>query len=119
MLLALSTSSSHSSMSDSIYTGTVYLDLLQDEDYYRLGVCHWAMVGTTMEIKTNEMMFNPHISSDKIAAQQSQTTYFAKADYENSARGGIATGSPNRGLFKPDSRADIFSMGLSAKESFR
>jgi hypothetical protein len=27
------------------YKGTVYLDLVQDGDYYGLGVCRWKMVG--------------------------------------------------------------------------
>lgn len=68
-----------------VYKGTVYLDLLQDADYYGLGVCHWKMMGFTAMLKAGEVTFNPFISGDQITAQQSKTEYFPKSYFSDPA----------------------------------
>ena len=64
------------------YKGTVYLDRVQDSDYYGLGVCRWKMVGFSAVIKAGEVTFNPFISGEQIAKLQSKTEYFAKKIYK-------------------------------------
>src|ERR1700744_1671442 len=46
---------------DGVYIGTIYTDLMQDEDYYGLGVCHWKVVAASALLKNNAGEFSPAI----------------------------------------------------------
>jgi len=101
-----------------IYKGTVYLDLVQDSDYYGLGVCRWKMVGFSAVMKAGEVTFNPYISVEQIAKMQSKTEFFAKKAYgDRSIPNQHIGGSP-----KDDAvnryRGEFFSTILAAKEDF-
>jgi hypothetical protein len=115
-----------SHVSDNVYKGTLYVDLLQDEDYYGLGVCHWAIVAASADLKIKNAALTPAIFHDDIVAQKSVATYFVNGDYlaapKNTGDEQVITGSPNRALYGSDgsgSRADLFSVTLSAKEDFQ
>lgn len=101
------------------YIGAVHLDQLQDEDYFGLGMCHWGLnsAGATLRIKAKEFVLG--LSLEEILSRKSIPTYFVKADYESASGGGFAVSSTSRESFKPDSRTDIFSMSLRAKEDFQ
>jgi hypothetical protein len=112
-----------SRVSDSVYKGTLYVDLLQDEDYYGLGVCHWSIVAASADLKIRDAALTPAIFHDDIVAQKSVATYFVNDDYLDSsnANGGerVVSGNPNRAFYLPESRTDLFSVALAAKEDFQ
>lgn len=104
---------------DNVYTGTIYADLMQDEDYYGLGVCHWQVVATSAVLKNKAVEFSPAIFHNDIAAQHSVSTYFVKGDYADAHTPHSAFGTTNRSLFQPESRTDLFTVTLAAREDFQ
>ncbi|RDD82803.1 hypothetical protein DVJ77_04605 [Dyella tabacisoli] len=106
-------------VSDNVYKGTIYADLLQDEDYYGLGVCHWAVNTMWATLKVKGVDFSPAMDLKEIVSQKPTPTYFVKADYFNTDKERSAFGTTNRSLFQTESSTDIFSMTLSAKEDFQ
>lgn len=103
-------------VSDHVYKATLYADLLQDEDYYGMGVCHWAVNTAWATLKINKVDFSPAMDAKELLAQKPVPTYFVRGDYFNSGGERSAFGTPNRGLFLPESRTDIFSVTLTARE---
>jgi len=73
-------------ISDQEYVGTVYLDLLQDEDYYGMGVCHWTMTLAGVSLRTQYTSFDTSISLENIVARKPEAAYLRKQPY-------FATGS--------------------------
>ena len=110
-------------VSDNLYKGTLYADLLLDEDYYGRGICHWAIVGATAVFKVKTTDFSPAVFHDDIVAQKPVTTYFTNGGYleatKNSGTERVVAGSPNRALYGAESRTDLFSITLVAKEDFQ
>ncbi|MES2312334.1 MAG: hypothetical protein V4566_08575 [Pseudomonadota bacterium] len=110
-------------VSGNLYKGTVYADLLQDEDYFGRGTCHWTVVGATAVLKVKTTDFSPAVFHDDIVAQKPVATYFANGDYlaatKNSGDERVIAGSPNRALYGSESRTDLFSITLTAKEDFQ
>jgi hypothetical protein len=109
-------------VSDNLYKGVIYADLMQDEDYYGLGVCHWSVVAASADLKIKNTALSPAIFHDDILAQKSAATYFVNADYLDSSTKGeerVVAGNPNRAFYLPESRTDLFSITLAAKEDFQ
>jgi hypothetical protein len=104
---------------DNTYTGTVYLDLLRDEDYYGLGVCRWKMVAAIVAMTEQDVTFSPDIPLDKIATQQSKTLYFPKKAYRNASLKGSGDGGMPMSEIVAQYRNDFFSATLTAKENFQ
>ena len=104
---------------DNVYTGTIYADLMQDEDYYGLGVCRWQVVATSAVLKNGVVEFSPAIFHNDITAQHAVPTYFIRGDYADHARPHSAFGTTNRSLFQPESRTDLFTVTLAAREDFQ
>jgi len=63
---------------DGTYTGTVYLDLLQDEDYYGMGTCRWKLPLAGMTLKIGDATFSTSIQLKNILAQESMMEYLLK-----------------------------------------
>ena len=110
-------------MSDTVYKGVIYADLMKDEDYYGLGICHWAVVAASADLKIKGTSLSPAIFHDDIVAQKSVATYFVNSDYldSNGANGQerVVSGNTNRAFYQPASRTDLFSIALAAKEDFQ
>lgn len=102
------------------YKGTVYLDLVQDSDYYSLGVCRWKMVGFSAVMKAGEVTFNPYISGEQVAKMQPKTEFFAKSYFsdptviKNTHTGGVPMSE-----FVTRNPGNFFSTTLTAKEDFQ
>lgn len=114
-----------SRVSDNVYKGTLYVDLLQDEDYYGLGVCHWAVVAVTASLKVKKVDFSPDLLADSILKQTPETRYFSKRQFAAVGRGELAPPVVSGVLpaeyknFKPEWQQDMFPVTLSAKEDFQ
>jgi hypothetical protein len=114
------------------YKGTVYLDLVQDDDYYGLGMCHWKMVGFSAVMKAGEVTFNPYISGEQIAKMQPKTEFFAKKIYGKKIQApqlpvpdglrmapGLHVGGVAHSEWIAQQPEKFFSATLSAKEDFQ
>jgi len=110
-------------VSDHVYTGTIYADLMQDENYYGMGVCHWTAVAAAVAFKIHNVSFSPAISLDEIVAQKSVTRFFSNRSYLAAGKGEadmgpVDTGEPRAAAYKPELQAQLFSITLSAREAF-
>ncbi|WP_161962819.1 hypothetical protein [Xanthomonas campestris] len=108
-------------VSDTEYRGTVYLDLMQDEDYYGRGVCHWEFSGAGVMLKATgaeeETRFLSFIEANTVTAQQTQTKYYWSKGYPRSESNGFPdTGELSPEKFKADIRNELFTITLAAKE---
>lgn len=108
-------------VSDTEYRGTVYLDLMQDEDYYGRGVCHWEFSGASVMLKATgtdeETRFLSFIDAKAVTAQQALTKYYWNKGYPRSeAKGFPDTGEPSPEQFKPEIRDELFTITLASKE---
>lgn len=105
-------------VSDKEYKGTIFLDLLQDEDYYGKGVCHWSMPFILANLKVGEVTFAPDMSQSQIIQQQSIPQYFPKKGYgDNSIKDMSFSGSTMSDTIA-HYRDEFFSITLSARERF-
>lgn len=103
---------------DNEYKGQLYLDFFLDEDYYKLGVCHWSLVAAVARLKFQEASFGPDLLQEQIISQKSVTLYFPKSGYgDNSIKDMNYVGSTMSDAVAQH-RADFFSITLSAKERF-
>ncbi|MCC4621016.1 hypothetical protein LL965_13290 [Xanthomonas cassavae CFBP 4642] len=108
-------------VSDTEYRGTVYLDLMQDEDYYGRGVCHWEFSGASVMLKATgaeeETRFLSFIEAKTMTAQQPQTKYYWVKGYPRSESKSFPdTGELSPEQFKPDIRDELFTITLAAKD---
>ncbi|MQQ99821.1 hypothetical protein [Glaciimonas soli] len=101
------------------YSGTIYLDLLQDEDYYGLGVCHWSMTAAIAQLKIGEVTFSPGLLQEQIVKQEAITQYFSKKDYgDNSIPHRSVLGMSSLSEVAPRYHDEFFTLTLSSKEHF-
>jgi hypothetical protein len=69
------------------YRGSFFADLLQDEDYYGMGICHWEFIATSAALKVNSTTFRPTLFMGPTDPDKSSATYFAKVEYEDTTPG--------------------------------
>ena len=105
--------------SENVYKGIVYLDLLQDENYYDLGVCHWRMTAAVVILKRkgSGIDFSPDASFDDVVAQKPITRYFAKKLFFDTDPHEIGVGGVPLSDTVAKYRSDYFSITLAAKEN--
>lgn len=106
-------------VNDNEYKGTVYSDLLQDEDYYGLGVCRWSMVAVVTELKKDAVTFSPDLSSSELAEREPKSTYFWKGDYLNAETERSEIGNRQRAYFKQAIQGELFTVTLTSEEAFQ
>lgn len=109
-------------VSDTEYTGLVYIDGMVDEDYFGRGVCRWKFMQARAALKATgekgETRFVPNIYQEKLEAQQAETTYLLKqfyprdADIENYAEYGQTDRSKMAATLKDD---ELFTITLTPK----
>lgn len=66
---------------DHTWRGYFFKDLLQDEDYFGLGICHWDVMSVGPDFHIHDMSFNPGLSLWNEPAQDHETRYFKKRTY--------------------------------------
>jgi len=112
-----------SRVSDKVYKGEVYVDLLQDEDYFGLGLCRWSMPFANFSLRIGGLVFGHSIALDDILAKKSATRYFSTLSYRESTplkdgeRPWVNSGNAQQSDFKEPK--STFSMTLTAKEKFQ
>jgi len=61
------------------WRGYFYRDVLQDEDYFGLGVCHWDAINVGVVFEMHKVTFG---ASAILGNEGMQTDYFRKSPYE-------------------------------------
>ena len=108
-------------VSDAEYTGTVYTDLLLDEDYHGRGVCHWKFQNIGIKLKatgaTGETKFLAGLSVEDLLAGKPVTIYFWKERFPRSETDNYPDFGRNYpSKFKPEIQKNLFSITLTPKE---
>lgn len=104
-------------VSENVYIGAIYLDLLQEGNYYSLGPCRWSATAANMLLKVHNVSFSPGIVARDIVAQKPSMEYFSKATYFDTKskdynEGGMLV--TEHAVQNPDA---FFSIELTVKES--
>lgn len=105
-------------ISDNAYKGIVYADLMRDEDYYGMGMCHWSITAVVAQLKKKAVTFSPDLSSDELLAQKPKITYFWRGDYLDADAERSEMGNTQRSYFKQSLQDELFTVTLAAKEEF-
>lgn len=108
-------------ISETEYRGTVYLDLMQDEDYYGRGVCHWEFSGASVLLKATgaeeETRFLSFIEAATVTGQTASSKYYWSERYPRSEMSDFPDmGKRNIEEFKPEIRDKLFTITLAAEE---
>jgi hypothetical protein len=99
------------------YQGTVYLDLLLDEDYYGLGVCRWKLMSFNAQMKAGEVKFGAAIDEDEIVSGKPKLQYYPKSAYgDTSTPNWNVAGRPEHQGVR-SKRSNFFTTILTPKEA--
>lgn len=103
------------------YRGVIYEDLLKDEDYYGLGVCHWTMVAVQFRLKAtskpSDAEFSYHLHRDDIRDGASLKAYFWKGMYPRAPVDGMTVpGNETPDKFKNEVRDQLFYLQVELKK---
>lgn len=106
------------------YVGTVYADLILDEDYYGRGVCHWQMTEARVALRARDReddtrfvtRFVADLSAQKMSAGDTQQRYFWKGYYPHFEQRKFADyGIAQLSTVEKSKRDQYFTITLSAK----
>ncbi|WP_425479737.1 hypothetical protein [Pseudoxanthomonas wuyuanensis] len=115
-------------ISDTEYQGTVYADLILDEDYFGNGVCRWEFTTVSVALKATgakaETRFLPDIDAKDVLAQGMETKHFWKGGYPRdpgtSLDNPVDLGQSQRSRMDPEfTDDDLFTITLGSKEAQR
>ena len=97
------------------YKGTFYGDQLLDENYFGLGVCHWALASAGVNLNVQKVVFSAGLVVNEINAQKPLTTYYANASYHDTKDQGGDTGTIGTPYILQHP-TEFFSATLAVKE---
>lgn len=102
-------------VSDTVYRGTFFADRLKDQDYYGLGVCHWAINTLGIELKGNGVAYNTAMSGADLTSGKPVPTYYLVTEYQGKLGFMQANGTTNRELFRAQPPGNVFDMTLTTR----
>lgn len=96
------------------YVGEIYADLIQDEDYYGKGVCHWTVTGAAVEASVKRLRFAAVLFGADLFQQKEVTRYYANRAFDEADHAIVTDGNSDRNRFEqPD---QTFSITVRAVE---
>lgn len=110
-------------VSDAEYRGTVYSDLILDEDYFGRGVCRWKLTQAQVILKATgedaDTRFLPDLGAEAVYAQKSEMRYFWKERYPREEGYGRfpELGDMTLDGVPDDRRGEFFAITLTAQEA--
>lgn len=99
------------------YRGEFTFDLLKDEDYYGLGVCHWSLVAVSTEFYRHKTDFSPALFKSELLGTGKMQRYFSRKSYAVDDMERIDTGVQDATNFKNPSQ-ELFTITLQARKLF-
>jgi hypothetical protein len=118
-------------ISDEEYQGTLYLDRMQDQDYYGRGICRWEFTGAGALLKATgaqeETRFLTFVDASELVAGKTYTRYYPLRDYPRAGAIGndpdlpgiddyAARGREQPTEYAPNLQDQLFSITVSAIE---
>ena len=108
-------------VSETHYTGTVFADLMLDEDYHGRGVCHWKLIQARVHMKATgadgETLFIPSLPVEDLLSESAVTTYFWKGYYPRTdVENFPESGDTSLDNVPADKKGDFFTISLTPKE---
>lgn len=118
-------------ISDEEYQGTLYLDRMQDQDYYGRGLCRWEFTGAGALLKATgaheETRFLTFMDAPDLVAGKSYTRHYPLRDYPRAGQidndpslpaiaDYAARGREQRTEYAPNLQDQLFSIQISAVE---
>jgi hypothetical protein len=100
------------------YQATFYLDALHNDDYFGLGICHWALQNLTVTFKSPATQFLASFSNstDSILSNTEQVNHYLVADYFKKPSIGNVVFGERKSFYLPKLGRQ-FQVVLSAKKS--
>ena len=110
-------------LDDSTYRGEIYVDQMQDADYFGLGLCRWSMISAGFGLERGNAVFVHSLFLPDILGNKSITRHFNNLSYFGEYARALKdehpfydSGREDRAGFKEP--ANSFSVTLTAKERF-
>ena len=109
-------------VSDTEYSGIVYLDRILDEEYFDGGVCRWQFTEARVVLRASDSAtdarFVPALAAQLVERQAAQVRYFWKGYYPRAKMEGFPDlGETNLDAVPQEKRAEFFSISLKASEA--
>jgi hypothetical protein len=98
-----------------VYTGEIYTDLLQDEDYYGKGVCHWSIVAASANLFVKNVDFSAPLFRGDLLKGTPVTRYYSHRSYATAQIKRVDIGETDQTQYKDEANA-TFSVTLRAEE---
>ncbi|CAM3993449.1 Lipoprotein [Bordetella tumbae] len=103
------------------YVGTIYADMLLDENYYGREVCHWTLTEARVALRARpdiaDTRFVAGLPAKKVLAGGTQARYFWKGYYPRFENGQHADyGSNQLDAVSADKRGEFFTVTLTARK---
>ncbi len=103
------------------YVGTVYADMLLDEDYYGRGVCNWALTEARVAVRARadrpNTRFVAALPAQQVFAAGTLARYFWKGYYPSfEQRQHTDYGSTQLDTVPADKRSEFFTVTLTARK---
>lgn len=110
-----------SRLSATEYVGTVYADMLLDEDYYGRGVCHWALTEARVALRARtdiaDTRFVAGLPAKEVLAGGTQARYFWKGYYPRFEEGQHSDYGTNQlDAVRADKLNEFFTVTLTARK---
>nr|WP_315847409.1 hypothetical protein [uncultured Achromobacter sp.] len=110
-----------SRISPTEYVGTVYADMLLDEDYYGRGLCHWALTEARVALRARadiaDTRFVAGLPAKKVLAGGTQARYFWKGYYPRFENGQHSDyGRSQLDAVPADKVNEFFTVTLTARK---
>jgi len=101
-------------ITETTYETDMYVDLIQDEDYYSKGVCRWSLAAVSVSARKQKMTFITPLSGRNFKNPGVETRYFSFSSYRDSGESLRNMGNKERSAY-PDP-SSTFSVRVSAAE---
>jgi hypothetical protein len=98
-----------------IYKGEIYADLLQDEDYYGKGVCHWSVVAASANLYVKQVDFSAPLFHDDLLKGKPVTRYYSNRSYATTQLDRVDTGESDPTQYQDEANT-TFSITVQAAE---
>lgn len=100
---------------DNVYKGKVFVDLLQDEDYFGKGVCHWSVVAASANLFVKQVDFSAPLFHDDLLKGNAVTRYYSNRSYATTQMERVDAGEADRAQYQDEANA-TFSVTVHAEE---
>jgi hypothetical protein len=98
-----------------VYKGEIYADLIQDEDYFGKGVCHWSVVAASANLFVKQVDFSAPLFHEDLLKGKPVTRYYSNRSYATTQMERVDTGETDRAQYQDEANA-TFSITVHAEE---